>query len=180
MRDPQDVAGEIEAAGGRMPSSWTTTSGGTALPAPALPGLQPLGTMWSAAVTAGRHRRPVAGPGDGARRLRGRVRRVRDADRREPRERRKRTPRAEDYGRRVRVFQQHGVQVNGSFVVGFDGDRRDTFTSLAQWIDAVSLECATFHILTPYPGTPLFRQLETEGRLRRCVKMQARKRFDAR
>ena len=27
------------------------------------------------------------------------------------------------------------------------------------------MECATFHILTPYPGTPLFRQMEAEGRL---------------
>src|SRR5678815_4243163 len=27
------------------------------------------------------------------------------------------------------------------------------------------LECATFHILTPYPATPLFRQMEQEGRL---------------
>ncbi len=78
---------------------------------------------------------------------------------------RKRTPRAEDYGRRVRLFHDHGIQVNGSFVVGFDGDRRDTFTALAQWIEANRLECATFHILTPYPGTPLFAQLEAEGRL---------------
>ena len=78
---------------------------------------------------------------------------------------RKRSPRAEDYQRRVRIFHDHGIQVNGSFVVGFDGDRRDVFTTLAQWIDAARLECATFHILTPYPGTPLFRQLEAEGRL---------------
>lgn len=78
---------------------------------------------------------------------------------------RKRTPRAEDYSRRVRLFHEHGIQVNGSFVVGFDGDRKDTFTTLAQWIEANRLECATFHILTPYPGTPLFRQLEAEGRL---------------
>src|ERR1017187_8343102 len=27
------------------------------------------------------------------------------------------------------------------------------------------MECATFHILTPYPGTPFFRQMEAEGRL---------------
>jgi radical SAM superfamily enzyme YgiQ (UPF0313 family) len=27
------------------------------------------------------------------------------------------------------------------------------------------MACATFHILTPYPGTPLFRQMEAEGRL---------------
>jgi radical SAM superfamily enzyme YgiQ (UPF0313 family) len=78
---------------------------------------------------------------------------------------RKRTPRAEDYGRRVRLFQDYGIQVNGSFVVGFDGDRRDTFMTLAQWIEVNRLECATFHILTPYPGTPLFRQLDAERRL---------------
>jgi len=78
---------------------------------------------------------------------------------------RKRTPRAEDYARRVRIFHDHGIQVNGSFVVGFDGDRKDTFTTLVQWVEANRMECATFHILTPYPGTPLFRQMEAEGRL---------------
>jgi radical SAM superfamily enzyme YgiQ (UPF0313 family) len=78
---------------------------------------------------------------------------------------RKRSPRAEDYARRVRIFHDHGIQVNGSFVVGFDGDRRDVFQALAEWIDAARLECATFHILTPYPGTPLYRQLDEEGRL---------------
>lgn len=80
-------------------------------------------------------------------------------------EARKRTPRTEDYARRVRLFHEHGIQVNGSFVIGFDGDRKDTFTALAQWIEANRMECATFHILTPYPGTPLFRQMEAEGRL---------------
>ncbi len=78
---------------------------------------------------------------------------------------RKRTPRVEDYARRVRIFHDEGIQVNGSFVVGFDGDRRDVFVTLADWIERNRLECATFHILTPYPGTPLFRQLEAEGRL---------------
>ena len=77
----------------------------------------------------------------------------------------KRTPRVEDYARRVRFFHEHGIQVNGSFVVGFDGDRKDTFTTLVQWIETCRMECATFHILTPYPGTPFFRQMETEGRL---------------
>ncbi len=78
---------------------------------------------------------------------------------------RKRTPRTDDYARRVRILHHNGIQVNGSFVLGFDGDRRDCFRTLAQWIEANRLECATFHILTPYPGTPLFRQMEAEGRL---------------
>jgi radical SAM superfamily enzyme YgiQ (UPF0313 family) len=77
----------------------------------------------------------------------------------------KRTPRTADYARRVALLHDHGIQVNGSFVLGFDHDRRETFAELAGWIEANRLECATFHILTPYPGTPLFRQLEAEGRL---------------
>jgi len=78
---------------------------------------------------------------------------------------RKRSPRAEDYGRRVQMLHEHGIEVNGSFVVGFDGDTRDTFTTLADWIESCRMACATFHILTPYPGTPLFAQMEREGRL---------------
>jgi radical SAM superfamily enzyme YgiQ (UPF0313 family) len=78
---------------------------------------------------------------------------------------RKRTPRTEDYAARVRLLHEHGIQVNGSFVLGFDHDHADVFTTLAQWIESNRLECATFHILTPYPGTPLFRQMESEGRL---------------
>jgi len=78
---------------------------------------------------------------------------------------RKRTPRTEDYARRIRILHDHGIQVNGSFVLGFDDDRCDVFATTAEWIEANRLECATFHILTPYPGTPLFRRMESEGRL---------------
>jgi len=78
---------------------------------------------------------------------------------------RKRTPRAADYARRVRILHDHGIAVNGSFVLGFDHDGPDVFARTVQWIEDTRLECATFHILTPYPGTPLFRQLEASGRL---------------
>jgi radical SAM superfamily enzyme YgiQ (UPF0313 family) len=77
----------------------------------------------------------------------------------------KKTPRPEDYARRVAIFHRYGIQVNGSFVLGFDHDRPDVFEKTADWIEKNKLECATFHILTPYPGTPLFRQMERDGRL---------------
>ncbi|NUQ79105.1 MAG: B12-binding domain-containing radical SAM protein [Polyangiaceae bacterium] len=80
-------------------------------------------------------------------------------------EARKKTPRADDYARRVKILHENGIQVNGSFVLGFDHDRRDVFATLADWVEDVRLESATFHILTPYPATPLFRQMEAEGRL---------------
>jgi len=78
---------------------------------------------------------------------------------------RKRTPRTQEYASRVRVLHDNGIQVNGSFVLGFDEDRKDVFARLAEWIETNRLECATFHILTPYPGTPLFRQMQRESRL---------------
>jgi len=80
-------------------------------------------------------------------------------------EAKKKTPKTADYARRVRMLHDNGIQVNGSFVLGFDHDRKDVFTRTAEWIEENRLECATFHILTPYPATPLFRQMEAEGRL---------------
>jgi radical SAM superfamily enzyme YgiQ (UPF0313 family) len=77
----------------------------------------------------------------------------------------KKSPRTDDYARRVAILHQNGIQVNGSFVLGFDHDRPDVFARTVEWIEANRLECATFHILTPYPGTPLFAQMEAEGRL---------------
>jgi radical SAM superfamily enzyme YgiQ (UPF0313 family) len=81
------------------------------------------------------------------------------------RDARKKTPAPEDYARRVAVLHRYGIQVNGSFVLGFDHDRPGVFERTVDWIEANRLECATFHILTPYPGTPLFRQLDAEGRI---------------
>jgi radical SAM superfamily enzyme YgiQ (UPF0313 family) len=78
---------------------------------------------------------------------------------------RKRTPPAADYARRVEILHDNGIQVNGSFVLGFDDDGPDVFDRTVSWIEANRLECATFHVLTPYPGTPLFRRMEAEGRL---------------
>jgi radical SAM superfamily enzyme YgiQ (UPF0313 family) len=77
----------------------------------------------------------------------------------------KKSPRTEDYARRVRIFHDHGIQVNASFVLGFDHDRKDVFAKTVNWVEENRLECATFHILTPYPATPLFKQMESEGRL---------------
>jgi len=78
---------------------------------------------------------------------------------------RKKTPRTADYARRVAILHDHGIQVNGSFVLGFDHDGPDVFARTVNWIEDNRLECATFHILTPYPGTPLFREMEAQGRL---------------
>src|SRR5258708_15699677 len=77
----------------------------------------------------------------------------------------KKTPKTSDYARRVRILHDYGIQVNGSFVLGFDHDRKDVFVRTADWIEENRLEWSTFHIPTPSPATPLFQQMEAEGRI---------------
>jgi len=77
----------------------------------------------------------------------------------------KRSPVPDDYARRVAILHDNGIQVNGSFVLGFDHDDAGVFEKTVEWIEQNRLECATFHILTPYPGTPVFAQLEKEKRI---------------
>src|SRR5947207_14548394 len=64
----------------------------------------------------------------------------------------KKTSRTAEYARRVRILHDNGIQVNSSFVLGFDHDRADMFEETVNWVEQNRIECATFHILTPYPG----------------------------
>lgn len=80
-------------------------------------------------------------------------------------EQRKRTLAPSQYMQAVKLLRDHHIEVNGSFVFGFDADGPDVFDRTLAFIVEQRLACATFHILTPYPGTPLFEKLEREGRI---------------
>ena len=77
----------------------------------------------------------------------------------------KHSPHTDDYADRVKLLHDYGINVNGSFVFGFDHDTPEVFEQTIKWVEKNKLACATFHILTPYPGTPLFKQMEREGRI---------------
>lgn len=70
-----------------------------------------------------------------------------------------------DYAAAIRRLHDNGVMVNGSFVFGMDDDRPDVFERTVEWAVEHGIETATFHILTPYPGTPLHRRMEDAGRI---------------
>src|SRR3989454_9198234 len=59
----------------------------------------------------------------------------------------------------VRRLDSLGIMINGSFVFGLDGDDRDVFARTVDWAVQVGITTATFHILTPYPGTALFTDM---------------------
>ncbi len=70
-----------------------------------------------------------------------------------------------DYGAAIRRLHDLGVMVNGSFVFGMDDDDPTVFDRTVAWAVEHGIETATFHILTPYPGTGLFGRMESSGRL---------------
>jgi radical SAM superfamily enzyme YgiQ (UPF0313 family) len=70
-----------------------------------------------------------------------------------------------DYGAAIRRLHDLGVMVNGSFVFGMDEDDESVFDRTVEWAIDNGMETATFHILTPYPGTALFQRMEAEGRI---------------
>ncbi|MHB0913915.1 MAG: B12-binding domain-containing radical SAM protein [Armatimonadota bacterium] len=72
---------------------------------------------------------------------------------------------ARDYNAAVRRLHDLGVMVNGSFVFGLDRDDAETPRRTVEWAVGQGIETATFHILTPYPGTALHRRLAESGRI---------------
>ena len=64
----------------------------------------------------------------------------------------------------VRRLDSLGIMINGSFVFGLDGDDRDVFRRTVDWAVEVGITTATFHILTPYPGTALFTDMDRQNR----------------
>jgi radical SAM superfamily enzyme YgiQ (UPF0313 family) len=71
----------------------------------------------------------------------------------------------QDYQAAVRRLHGLGVMVNASFVFGLDGDDETVFDRTVEWAIEQGIETATFHILTPYPGTVLYQRLVAERRI---------------
>jgi radical SAM superfamily enzyme YgiQ (UPF0313 family) len=70
-----------------------------------------------------------------------------------------------DYAVACQRFHDAGIMINGSFVFGFDCDGPDVFARTVEFTERNHILTATFHILTPFPGTPTFARMEAEGRL---------------
>ena len=70
-----------------------------------------------------------------------------------------------NYREVVRRLDGLGIMINGSFVFGLDGDDRNVFRRTVDWAVEAGITTATFHILTPYPGTQLFSEMESRNRI---------------
>lgn len=70
-----------------------------------------------------------------------------------------------DYGAAIQRLHGLGVMVNGSFVFGMDADDESVFDRTVEWGIENGIETATYHILTPYPGTDLYRRMHEARRI---------------
>lgn len=70
-----------------------------------------------------------------------------------------------DYQEVTRRLDSLGIMINGSFVFGLDGEDPDVFARTVDWAVRTGITTATFHILTPYPGTALYADMQKQNRM---------------
>ena len=73
--------------------------------------------------------------------------------------------RADRYLKAIETIQSHGIAVNGCFVLGLDGQTPASFDAVAHFVERSGLFDVQITYLTPFPGTPMHRQLTEEGRI---------------
>lgn len=70
-----------------------------------------------------------------------------------------------DYEEAIKRLHSLGIMINGSFVFGLDEDDKDVFKRTVDWAVKNALTTCTFHVLTPYPGTGLYKSMQEQGRI---------------
>ena len=73
---------------------------------------------------------------------------------------------ASRYVEQIGLIRSYGINVWGSFILGFDTDDWRSCMATCRFAQKARLCMSCYPILTPYPGTPLYDQFRREGRLR--------------
>jgi len=77
----------------------------------------------------------------------------------------KKTNVVKNYKSAVAKIHDYNLFIVGNFVFGFDGDGLDIFQETVDMIKTCEIDVPDIMILTPLPGTPLFRRLDAENRI---------------
>ncbi len=65
----------------------------------------------------------------------------------------------------IEKVRAHGIHIHGMFVMGADTDDVDTIRKTADFATDAGVDTVQFLVLTPLPGTPLYRDMADSGRL---------------
>ncbi len=69
------------------------------------------------------------------------------------------------YRREVDVLRDNSMQIWAAFTLGYDNDTYASVLDTMEFALKNRFTFAAFNILMPYPGTPLYKKLQHEGRL---------------
>jgi len=72
---------------------------------------------------------------------------------------------AKELSKWIKAIQGRQIGIQGAFIFGFDEDDSSIFKRTVAFVQENNIELPTFSILTPFPGTPLQKRLEEEGRI---------------
>ena len=71
----------------------------------------------------------------------------------------------ENYVELVAELHERNIALQGCFVFGLDDDGEDVFLDTARLAVEARIDLPRFAVVTPFPGTALYRRLESEGRI---------------
>ena len=71
-----------------------------------------------------------------------------------------------DYIReRIKRYHDHGIGVEGTILLGLDSHSEEFILELIDFLLDIELDLAEFTVLTPFPHTKAYRELEEQGRI---------------
>ncbi len=70
-----------------------------------------------------------------------------------------------DYAGLINKLHRLGISIQGCFVFGLDEDTPDIFDETVEFVLETGIDLPRFAIVTPFPGTPLYRNLEQQDRI---------------
>lgn len=70
-----------------------------------------------------------------------------------------------NYKELIATLHKLGISIQGCFVFGLDHDTPDTFDATVELAIDAAIDLPRFSVLTPFPGTPLYKRLEQEKRI---------------
>ena len=73
--------------------------------------------------------------------------------------------RPQEFARVVERLHRRKISIQGCFVFGMDEDDPETCLETARQAVELGIDLPRFAIATPFPGTPLYRRLDAEGRI---------------
>ena len=69
------------------------------------------------------------------------------------------------YQTAIEKIHKAGIDIIGSFIFGLDNDDISCFKEALDFINSSGVDALYLNILTPFPGTDLYRRLDKEGRI---------------